>query len=144
MDFFNELKILSSGYASFDYEEIGYEPSLLKKLDIYLNGKIVEELSLITHASQVEKIGRTMCLRLKECIDSQLFQISIQACTDGKKVVARENIKALRKDVAAKLYGGDVTRRMKLLQRQKEGKKNMRMIGDVQIPRNTFINILKR
>ncbi|GFS72250.1 translation factor GUF1 homolog, mitochondrial [Nephila pilipes] len=144
MDFFNELKILSSGYASFDYEEIGYEPSFLKKVDIYLNGKIVEELSLITHVSQAEKLGRMMCLRLKECIDPHLFLIAIQACTDGKKIIARENIKALKKDVTAKLYGGDVTRRMKLLQRQKEGKKNMRMIGDVQIPRNTFINILKR
>ncbi|GFU24808.1 translation factor GUF1 homolog, mitochondrial [Trichonephila clavipes] len=131
MDFFNELKILSSGYASFDYEEIGYESSRLKKVDIYLNGKIVEELSIITHASQVEKLGRLMCLRLKECIDPQLFLIAIQACTDGKKIIARENIKALKKDVTAKLYGGDVTRRMKLLQRQKEGKKNMRMIGDV-------------
>ncbi|GFQ82546.1 translation factor GUF1 homolog, mitochondrial [Trichonephila clavata] len=144
MDFFNELKILSSGYASFDYEEIGYESSHLKKVDIYLNGKIVEELSIITHASQVEKLGRLMCLRLKECIDPQLFLIAIQACTDGKKIIARENIKALKKDVTAKLYGGDVTRRMKLVQRQKEGKKNMRMIGDVQIPRNTFISILKR
>ncbi|XP_055926457.1 translation factor GUF1 homolog, mitochondrial-like [Argiope bruennichi] len=144
MDFFNELKIISSGYASFDYEEIGYESTFLKKIDIYLNGKIVEELSLITHASQVEKVGRAMCLRLKECIDPQLFLIAIQACTDGKKVIARENIKALKKDVAAKLYGGDVTRRMKLLQRQKEGKKNMRMVGNVQIPKDTFINILKR
>ncbi|GBM31745.1 Translation factor GUF1, mitochondrial [Araneus ventricosus] len=144
MDFFNELKIISSGYASFDYEEIGYESTVLKKVDIHLNGKIVEELSLITHASQVEKVGRSMCLRLKECIDPHLFLIAIQACLDGKKVIARENIKALKKDVAAKLYGGDVTRRMKLLQRQKEGKKGMRMVGNVQIPKDTFINILKR
>ncbi|KAG8182447.1 hypothetical protein JTE90_012461 [Oedothorax gibbosus] len=143
IDFFNELKIVSSGFASFDYEELGYEQSSLKKVDILLNGKIVEEFSMITHATQVEKFGRMMCLRLKECIPPQLFLIAIQAAVEGK-VVARENVKAKKKNVTAKLYGGDVTRRMKLLQRQKEGKKGMRMVGNVEIPRDAFISILKR
>ncbi|XP_042895764.1 translation factor GUF1 homolog, mitochondrial isoform X2 [Parasteatoda tepidariorum] len=143
VDFFDELKQISSGFASFDYEEIGYESSVLKKIDIYLNGKIVDELSHIIHASKVEQVGRSLCMRLKECIEPQLYVIAIQACI-GAKVIARENIKALKKNVTAKLYGGDVTRRMKLLQRQKEGKKGLRMVGNVPIPRNVFINILKK
>ncbi|KFM82118.1 Translation factor GUF1-like protein, mitochondrial, partial [Stegodyphus mimosarum] len=118
-DFFNELKSTSSGFASFDYEEIGYEKSHLTKVDIFLNGKIVEELSFIAHSSQVNDIARKICMRLKESIEPHLFLIAIQACVRGK-VVARETIKALKKNVTAKLYGGDVTRRMKLLQRQKE------------------------
>ncbi|XP_054708831.1 translation factor GUF1 homolog, mitochondrial-like [Uloborus diversus] len=143
IDFFNELKTVSSGFASFDYEEIGYESSYLKKVDILLNGKIVNEFSVITHASQVQKVARRMCLKLKESIEPHLFLIAIQACVGGK-VIARENIKPVGKNVTAKLYGGDVTRRMKLIERQKQGKKHMRIVGNIELSRKAFIDVLKR
>ncbi|XP_076347864.1 translation factor GUF1, mitochondrial-like isoform X4 [Tachypleus tridentatus] len=143
VDFFDELKSLSSGYASFDYEESGYEPSSLVKMNILLNGQLVEELTTIAHSSRAQTVGRNMCQRLKDTIPAQLFQISIQAAVGGK-ILARENIKPLKKNVLAKCYGGDITRKMKLLRRQAEGKKKMRMIGNIHVPREAFIKVLKK
>lgn len=143
VDFFDELKSLSSGFASFDYEELGYELSALAKVEILLNGKLVEELTVITHATKARALGRVLCLRLKDNIEPHLFLIAIQAAVSGK-VIAREDIRPLKKNVVAKLYGGDVTRRMKLLQKQAEGKKRMRMIGNIRVPRDAFIKVLKR
>ncbi|XP_076069400.1 translation factor waclaw isoform X2 [Oratosquilla oratoria] len=143
VNFFDQLKCHTSGYASFDYEEIGYESSYLEKMSILLNGSVVEELSVIVHASRARAVGKRMCAKLKDAIPRQMFQIAIQAAVRGK-ILARENIKPLRKDVAAKLYGGDITRRMKLLKYQSDGKKRMKMIGNIEVPRNTFISILKK
>ncbi|XP_033218031.1 translation factor GUF1 homolog, mitochondrial isoform X3 [Belonocnema kinseyi] len=142
MDFHDGLKSLSSGYASFDYEDYGYEASNIVKMNILLNGNPVEELSTIVHASRASEKGRAICLRLVEIIPKQQFLIAIQAAV-GSKILARENLPALRKDVTAKLYGGDVTRRKKLLARQAEGKKRLRMIGNIALPRETFIKVLK-
>lgn len=143
LDFYDKLKSLSSGYASFDYEDYGYHTSSLVKLNILLNGKIVEELSTIVHYSKATQHAREMVHKLKEMIPRQMVQIAIQACV-GSKVLARETLKAYRKDVTAKLYGGDVTRRMKLLKQQAEGKKKMRTIANIDVPKDTFINVLKR
>lgn len=143
VDFHDTLKSITSGYASFDYEDEGYYPSEIVKLDILLNGKIVEELSMIVHSSKARDMGKRMCTKLLDIIPRQLFQISIQAAV-GAKILARENLKAYKKDVTAKLYGGDVTRRKKLLAQQAEGKKKMRMIGNIAMPRETFIKVLKR
>ncbi|XP_069677973.1 translation factor GUF1 homolog, mitochondrial [Periplaneta americana] len=143
VDFHDHLKSVSSGYASFDYEEYDYIPSKLVKLNVLLNGNIVEELSTVVHISKAASMGRRVCLKLKDIIPRQLFQIAIQAAVGGK-IVARETVKAFRKDVTAKLYGGDVTRRMKLLNRQAEGKKRMKMIANINLPRETFIEVLKR
>jgi len=142
VDFHDTLKSLTSGYASFDYEDSGYQPSSLVKMDILLNGKLVDELAMIVHSSHVNSAGRRVVLKLKEMIPRQMVHIAIQAVIGGH-VVARENLKAFRKDVAAKLYGGDITRRMKLVRAQTEGKKKMRMIANVQIPKDTFIDVLK-
>ena len=142
VDFYDELKSITSGYGSFDYEDAGYRSSSLVKLDVYLNGLPVEEMTHITHVSQARPLARRIALKLKENLDPQLFHIAIQIKV-GAKVIAREDMKALKKDVTAKLYGGDVTRRMKLLRRQAEGKKVMRKIGQINVPKEVFISILK-
>ncbi|XP_011173386.1 translation factor GUF1 homolog, mitochondrial [Solenopsis invicta] len=143
LDFHDALKSISSGYASFDYEDHDYQLSDIVKLNILLNGKLVEELCTIVHRKKASQIGKNLCIKLLDTIPRQLFEIAIQA-TIGSKVIARETLKPYRKDVTAKLYGGDVTRRKKLLAQQAEGKKKMRMIGKISLPRDTFINVLKR
>ncbi|XP_043547758.1 translation factor GUF1, mitochondrial isoform X1 [Chiloscyllium plagiosum] len=143
VDFYDSLKSLSSGYASFDYEDAGYQVADLIKMDIYLNGKCVEELATIVHREKAYSTGKAIAERLKDTIPQQLFEIAIQAAI-GSKVIARETIKAVRKNVLAKCYGGDITRKMKLLKRQAEGKRRMRKIGNVEIPKDAFINVLKR
>uniref|UniRef100_A0A8C0BB39 GUF1 homolog, GTPase n=1 Tax=Buteo japonicus TaxID=224669 RepID=A0A8C0BB39_9AVES len=143
VDFYDALKSLSSGYASFDYEDAGYQAADLIKMDILLNGNPVEELSTIIHNDKAYATGKFLCERLKDAIPRQLFEIAIQAAI-GKKIIARETLKAYRKNVVAKCYGGDITRRMKLLKRQAEGKKLMRKIGNVEVPRDAFIRVLKR
>lgn len=143
VDFYDQLKSVSSGYASFDYEEYGYVTSKLVKLNILLNGVRVDELSTIVHVSKASVMGRRMCLKLKDIIPRQLIQIAIQASVGGK-IIARETLKPYRKDVTAKLYGGDVTRRKKLLKNQAEGKKRMKMVANIQLPRETFIDVLKQ
>uniref|UniRef100_A0A182NP40 Translation factor GUF1 homolog, mitochondrial n=1 Tax=Anopheles dirus TaxID=7168 RepID=A0A182NP40_9DIPT len=143
LDFHDQLKSVSSGYASFDYEDHGYVETSIVRMDILLNGQLVEELCTITHTSKAQSHARDLVLKLKELIPRQMVQIAIQAVVGGK-ILARETIKAYRKDVTAKLYGGDVTRRMKLLKQQSEGKKKMRSIANINVPRDTFINVLKR
>lgn len=143
VDFHDILKRVTSGYGTFDYEDSGYQPSNIAKLNIALNGKIVEEFSTIVHASKARAIGRQICEKMLDILPRQMFEIAIQAIVGGK-VLARENLKAYKKDVTAKLYGGDVTRRMKLLAQQAEGKKKMKMIGKICVPRETFINLLKK
>ncbi|XP_061327794.1 translation factor GUF1, mitochondrial isoform X1 [Pezoporus flaviventris] len=143
LDFYDALKSLSSGYASFDYEDAGYQAADLIKMDILLNGNPVEELATIIHSDKAYATGKLLCERLKDAIPRQLFEIAIQAAI-GKRIIARETLKAYRKNVVAKCYGGDITRRMKLLKRQAEGKKLMRKIGNVEVPRDAFIRVLKR
>ncbi len=142
-EFYDELKSLTSGYASFDYEEAGYEPANLVKMDILLNGKAVDALSVIIHHDHAQRIGREVVAKLRSVIPRQLFQVAIQAAI-GAKILARETVSPLRKDVTAKCYGGDISRKRKLLEKQKEGKKRMKQVGNVEVPQEAFLTILKK
>jgi GTP-binding protein LepA len=141
-DFYDRLKSISKGYASFDYHPVGYQQSNLIKLDLMLNGDPVDALSALIHKDNAFSLGKKICIKLKELIPRQQFEIAIQAGI-GSKIVARETVKAVRKDVTAKCYGGDISRKRKLLEKQKKGKKRMRQIGSVEVPQEAFLAVLK-